>query len=576
MKITNDKFQQIRDEIGKEGKGLLDLITYVRFEEQERILQEVIRRLEDPFMFVVVGEVKAGKSSFINALLDPGKEICKVAASPMTDTIQQIVFGENEREEFVSEFLKKIHQPIPILREIAIVDTPGTNTIIKHHQDITERFVPMSDLIIFVFEAKNPYRQSAWDFFDFIAEDWRKKVIFVLQQKDLLDEEDLKVNLEGVEEFARRKGIPEPRIFAVSAKDEIKGEHETSGFSVLKEFITHNITGGKAPLLKLEGSIETMQNINEQLDKGMEARRSQFKADEQFREEINLTLDHQEKQTREQVQLLIENIIARYDQITKNYQVQLQDRLSLLSLLKKSFQSIFSKKEGLKHWLDALVLDMDTELKDGMSDKLGQGVQNIAENIQFMAKMVSSKLENNQTILTRNHEIFSELAERRSNILKELQEAFANFLNREENFYDKSIMQKSGSFSPDFAKGSGIAAIGIILATVTNGVIFDITGGILTTLGLIFAGVSIGIKRKRIVKKFELEIAKAREKLQRSIEEKMTHYIANIKTKILRNFHDFDRYLEKEESEIALIDQKQKNIEGSLSKIKDKIRELPR
>lgn len=571
MKITNDTFQEIRDEIGKEGKNLLELITYVKFEEQERILQELMGRLEDPFMFVVVGEVKAGKSSFINALLDPGKEICKVAASPMTDTIQQIVFGESESEEFVTEYLKRIHQPISILREIAIVDTPGTNTIIKHHQEITERFVPMSDLIIFVFEAKNPYRQSAWDFFDFIKEDWRKKVIFVLQQKDLLDDEDLKVNLKGVEEFAKKKGIPEPRIFAVSAKEEIKGESKISGFIGLKEYIAHNVTGGKAPLLKLEGSIDTMHNINEQLSKGMEARKSQFQADQHFRKEIDLTLDHQEKQTSEQVQLLIENIIAKYDQITKIYQDQLNDRLSFLSLLKKSFQSIFSKKESLKHWLDALVLEMDTELKDGMSEKLGQGVQNIAENIQFMAKMVSSKLESNQTILTRNHEIFSELAERRSNILKELQEAFANFLNREENFYDKSIMQKSGSFSPDFAKGSGIAAIGIILAAVTNGVIFDITGGILTTLGLIFAGVSIGMKRKRIVKKFELEIAKAREKLQQSIDEKMTHYIGNIKNKILRNFHDFDRYLEKEEREISNIDQKQMNIGLKLNKIKEKI-----
>ena len=47
-------------------------------------------------MFVIVGEVKAGKSSFINALLESEKEICKVAASPMTDTIQQIVYGEEE------------------------------------------------------------------------------------------------------------------------------------------------------------------------------------------------------------------------------------------------------------------------------------------------------------------------------------------------------------------------------------------------------------------------------------------------------------------------------------------------
>ena len=52
-------------------------------------------------------------------------------------------------------FLKKIFHPVEILREIAIVDTPGTNAIVAHHQEITEGFVPAADLIVFVFEAKN-------------------------------------------------------------------------------------------------------------------------------------------------------------------------------------------------------------------------------------------------------------------------------------------------------------------------------------------------------------------------------------------------------------------------------------
>jgi ribosome biogenesis GTPase A len=571
MNVINQKFNELKAQTAVAGQALQKLIKYVEFSEQENILIQVIERLEDPFMFVIVGEVKAGKSSFINALLDPSREICKVAVSPMTDTIQQIVYGDTEREEFLSPFLKRIHQPIDILQEVAIVDTPGTNTIIEHHQEITEKFVPMSDLIIFVFEAKNPYRQSSWDFFDFIKDEWRKKVIFVLQQKDLLSEADLAVNLEGVKQNALKKGMAEPRIFAVSALNEIEGKKEVSGYAALKTFITNNITGGKAPFLKLIGTIETFEKINSNLQSGMDTRRSQFDADVIFREEINLTLDHQEKQTQDQVNLLVENLVARYDQITKNYQLQLHERLGLLTLLKKSFQSIFSKKENLKSWLDGLIMQMDSELKEGMSQRLGQGVQNIAENIQFMAKIVSTKLENNPTILTRNHEIFSELAERRANILKELQDTFANFLKREENIYDKSILQKSSSFSPDFAKGSGIAAIGIILSAVTNGIIFDITGGILTTLGILFAGVSIGIKRKKIERSFENELSAAREKLRSNIDEKMNVYIAGIKQKIIRNFNGFDTYLNRERQEIEKIDKEQLRIKDQFRELKEQI-----
>ena len=98
----------------------------------------------------------------------------------MTDTIQQIVYGEEESFTDISPFLKRITQPVEILKDIAIVDTPGTNTIVDHHQEITEKFIPASDLIVFVFESKNPYRQSAWDFFNYIHEDWRKKIVFIL------------------------------------------------------------------------------------------------------------------------------------------------------------------------------------------------------------------------------------------------------------------------------------------------------------------------------------------------------------------------------------------------------------
>ena len=124
-----------------------------------------------------------------------GREIAKVAPQPMTDTIQQIIYGAEEQHIQVNPFLKKILLPVDILKEIAIVDTPGTNTIEENHQEITEGFIPASDLIVFVFESKNPYRQSAWDFFDYIHSDWRKKIIFVLQQKDLMRPEDLEVNI---------------------------------------------------------------------------------------------------------------------------------------------------------------------------------------------------------------------------------------------------------------------------------------------------------------------------------------------------------------------------------------------
>jgi predicted GTPase len=172
MKLSNTVLAEQIATLALQADKLLDVTQNIGHEKLGITILELKDQLQAPFTFVIVGEVKAGKSSFINALLDTDKEICKVAPMPMTDTIQQIVYGEQEQIIDINPYLKKITQPVEILKEIAIVDTPGTNTIVDHHQEITERFIPYSDLIVFVFEAKNPYRQSSWEFFDYINADW--------------------------------------------------------------------------------------------------------------------------------------------------------------------------------------------------------------------------------------------------------------------------------------------------------------------------------------------------------------------------------------------------------------------
>ena len=260
--IVDEAVRGFKARLSEAIKNLHELIQRTNSPELAENTSDLRERIQEPFMFVIVGEVKSGKSSFINALLNTGEEICKVAPDPCTDTIQQVLYGE-ENVLVINEYLKKIYHPVDILREIAIVDTPGTNTIIKHHQEITERFIPVSDLIVFVFEAKNPYRQSAWEFFDFISAEWRKKVIFVLQQSDLMEPNDLKVNLEGVARQAEKKGVMNPMVFAVSAKLALSGDSEASGIDAVIDYINTKITGGRAPWAQAREQSGYSQGNNE-------------------------------------------------------------------------------------------------------------------------------------------------------------------------------------------------------------------------------------------------------------------------------------------------------------------------
>ncbi len=562
--LLNADLQARRAQLEEIIKNLHELTLRIGNEEMAQTVSDLRNRIFEPFMFVIVGEVKAGKSSFINALLATGQEITKAAPQPMTDTIQQIIYGEEHREVSVNQYLKKIFLPVDILREIAIVDTPGTNTIVEHHQEITEQFIPASDLIVFVFEAKNPYRQSAWDFFKYIHGDWRKKTIFILQQKDLASEEELRVNLEGVAEKARKEGVDSPKVFAVSAKAEDEGQ-EDSGYGPLRAYITANITGGQAPSLKLSNSVITAQTINERISAGLLLRRRQFEADTFFREDIDQTLREQSGQSNKQVDLMVENLLHTYDNITRTKLEEVTSGLSMLGLLKRSFASTFGSTPDAKTWLGNLAGDLETDLNEKLKARLNDNVIDLAESIQQMVKVIDLKIRSSETILKNDHDLFSDIAERRENVLRDLQDQFNRFVSKTENFTDDKLFADRENLTPNIAAGGGIAALGVILMTLSTISVLDISGGILTTVGVLFAGFSTRGKRRRIVDGFAAEIEVGRNKLSTELEDKLKAYINNLSKKIEANFGRFDEALEREEKNLLILEGMHEEIRSELN-----------
>ncbi len=569
--IVDEAVRGFKARLSEAIKNLHELIQLTNSPELADNTSDLRERIQEPFMFVIVGEVKSGKSSFVNALLNTGEEICKVAPDPCTDTIQQVLYGE-ENVLVISEYLKKIFHPVDILKEIAIVDTPGTNTIIKHHQEITERFIPVSDLIVFVFEAKNPYRQSAWEFFDYISAEWRKKVIFVLQQADLMEPDDLKVNLKGVADQAQKKGVMDPQVFAVSAKQALSGEVTGSGIEAVIDYINANITGGKAPWLKLENNLVTAQEIMTRITTGIEDRQQQLQADQKFRAEVGDILSNQGSKSKKQVKILVENMVAGYDRITSQTEKKLAQGLGFFTLIKRSFLSIFTKKESPTGWLTDLTEEMESSLKHELTIKVNEGVTSVADSIQQMAKMIQLKIQTSKTILKSDQEIFADISEKRVQVMQDLQEAFSDFLNRTENFVDESMIPRDSQFTPDLAKGGGLAVIGVIMATVTKSMAFDITGGILSAIGILFAGITVGIKRQKVLNSFNQEVQKGRSALQEDISYKLDHYVDTIEKRIDQNFGEFDAMIELETSDMTNLIQKSQLVEQQLIALEQDIK----
>jgi hypothetical protein len=565
--IIDQKLQEQKAELKQVLQRLLDFTQRIAHTESTRIVGDLQIRIDEPFMFVIVGEVKAGKSSFINALLgDP--DLCAVAPSPMTDTIQQILYGEVRKTEIINPFLKKVFQPNPILKDIAIVDTPGTNTIITHHQEITERFIPGSDLIVFVFESKNPYRQSAWDFFNFMHEEWHKKIIFILQQKDLMEEADLKINEQGVIDYANKKGIKKPVLFSVSAKQELDGYVQHSGFEPLRAYILDQVTGGKAQQQKLVGLSDTSDQIIGKLQAGLEVRKLQLDADIEFRTDIKWTLTDHGQRAKHQADILVENLMGAYDRISKKYEDELSDTLSFLPVLRRSLASIFSKSQSIKTWLEDFKMRLQADFGTGMQEKINDRVLDLAESIQQMAHTIDLQIRNSKTILANDHEIFSEIAQRRQNILRELREAFEQFLSRTENFTTKGLVDSDTRIGTNVAAGSGVAVVGIILAAVTHGMVFDITGGVLTTLGFLVAGITLGFQRGKVLKQYRKEMDKGRTRLHQDLVQELYNYIETLKTRMNGQFKKFDDLIEQESSDLKSLQSDLTSIQTDIGNIR--------
>lgn len=155
----------------------------------------------------------------------------------MTDCIQQIVYGEHPEEIQINPYLRIIKQPVEILREFAIVDTPGTNTIVDHHQEITERFIPASDLIVFVFEAKtHTVSQVGSSYPLFRMNGGRKSCLFC--NKRSANRRRIASQYRWRKTTCHQARLVDPLVFAVSARDEIAGQKPRAVLSTFE--ITFN------------------------------------------------------------------------------------------------------------------------------------------------------------------------------------------------------------------------------------------------------------------------------------------------------------------------------------------------
>jgi small GTP-binding protein len=217
------------------------LIRFGATDSDEQALTTSIRQLDEMFLLVVVGEFNSGKSAFINALV--GAQVLQEGVTPTTAQIHLLKYGSPDTAPITEGDIRIASASSELLRDVHIVDTPGTNAILREHERVTTDFIPRADIVFFVTSAERPFTETERAFLAAIR-DWGKKIVIIINKVDIFERP---ADLEAVRAFvtgAARDllGIV-PEIFTVSSRLAHRAKHgqpglwAASGFEPLERFV---------------------------------------------------------------------------------------------------------------------------------------------------------------------------------------------------------------------------------------------------------------------------------------------------------------------------------------------------
>lgn len=179
-------------------------------------LRDALLHADHPFLIVLVGPFGSGKSSIINALMGRG-DLMPVGVTPTTDHISILRHGDEEETLVSDAGLASVFFPSPLLSKVSFVDTPGLESVFRNHEEITRNFLHRADVVFLVMPATQAMTADNLASLRQLKR-YGTRVIILLNQVDLLDEQETRTVLEFVREESRAQLESEPEVWPLSAR----------------------------------------------------------------------------------------------------------------------------------------------------------------------------------------------------------------------------------------------------------------------------------------------------------------------------------------------------------------------
>ncbi len=524
--LTNDQMLHLQREKEVLNEALIRLSAFELPQEALSALEKAARQLDELFLIVVVGEFNSGKSALINALL--GERVLKEGVTPTTARVTLVRWGEKPGEQIVDEGFAIFTYPLEMLKELNIVDSPGTNAIIRQHEILTNEYVPRSDLVLFTTSSDRPLTESERLFLEKILS-WGKKIVLVVNKADILE------NQEAVEEVrafvsANTAGIlgAEPELFVVSAKQAQKAlladtqEQKAalraeSGMDALETYITETLDDRARLGLKLNSPLGVAENVLRQAQELNHAQAKELEADSQLAADLEGMLGTYNKALQSETAprlAEVENVLQRFETRGQDF---FDNTLRLTNIAN------LTKSEKIKAKFEQEVM---ADVPQEIDEKVRAMIDWLVDKDLNVWYQVMGALERRQAAARANMDgsHLSAQAERRKDLMESVGHTIrgiVNSYNRKKEAEDLSAFVE-GAVAQTALFEVGAVGLGALVATALFSSAMDVTGivaaGTLAILGLFV----IPYKRKQVKQNFKVKMEELRTNLMSTLSSTFT------------------------------------------------------
>lgn len=568
--LSGAEDELVRDERRVLAKLRTALARFDAAPEHQQALARSIEQLDELFLLVIVGEFNSGKSAFINALI--GSKVAEEGVTPTTAQINVLQFGETLDRHVREANLHVISAPAEILREIHIVDTPGTNAIIREHEAITAEFVPRSDLVLFVTSADRPFTETERAFLEEVRS-WGKKVVIVINKIDILEGERQVEEIRSfVLENARTLLGFSPEIFPVSSRLALRAKQgdpaawSASRFEALEAYIRETLDSPGRVQLKLLNPLGVGAALTERHTAAVRDRAALLKDD-------FATIDEVERQ------------LAIYQSdLTRDFGFRISDIDRILLEMEKRGREFFDDNMRIGRVMDLLnrsrmqqgfeqqvVADTPQqierkvgELVDWLVDADLRQWQDVTKHLAERRRQYQERIVGDDS--TRFHYDRTRLID---SVSRESQKVIDSFDRRKEA---RELADGArNAVAAAAAVSAGALGLGAVIAFAATTLAADITGFIMASFIAALGFFILPARREKAKEQMRRKIGDVRERLSEALRVQFAQEISKSGDRIRDSIAPYSRFIRAEGEKLRTTEQELREIGAELASLRARI-----